>query len=238
MTLHHQDLGIAKDIEVVDQFLDVAGLFLIDAGCGSMALSRSLAERGAHVLGIDPDPVQAKKNREADTIANVGFAETGADNIPVESGSVDGVLFSYSLHHIPQNLYPDVFTELRRILKPDGFVFVMEPVASGELNEVMRMFHEEAEVRQAAQEALDLYGIPHFEHTTVIEYKKAVEYSSWEDYEAKYIGSSYNSGSYTAEDVKHPAVKKRFIEVGEPLGFKFKCPMKVTLMRGLRGAPV
>ncbi|MFK8076414.1 MAG: class I SAM-dependent methyltransferase [Granulosicoccus sp.] len=238
MTLYHQDLGIAKDIEVVDKFLDLEGLFLIDAGCGSMALSRSLAERGARVLGIDPDPVQAKKNREADTIANVGFAETGADKIPVESGSVDGVLFSYSLHHIPQHLYPDVFTELRRILKPNGFVFVMEPVASGELNEVMRLFHEEAQVRQAAQEALDVYGIPHFEQSWVIEYKRIAEYSSWEDYEAKYVGSSYNSGSYTAEDVKHPTVKKRFIELGEPLGYKFECPMKVTLMRGLLSAPV
>lgn len=237
MAQTHHDLGIVKDIDVIDRYLNVQDLFLIDAGCGNMSLCRSLAARGARVLGIDPDPVQAEKNNKADTIANVGFAETGADNIPVENASVDGVLFSYSLHHIPKDLYADVFKELHRILKPGGFVFVMEPVASGDLNEVMRLFHEEAAVRQAAQEALDTFGIPNYSQTTVVEYKKAVEYDSWDDYESKYIGSSYNSGSYTAEDVKHPDVKKRFMEVGTPVDFKFKCPMKVTLLQGPLGAP-
>ncbi len=142
------DLGVSNDLQVIDRFLNVRDSFLVDAGCGNMGLSRALAQRGASVLGIDPDPVQAKKNQQADTVANVGFAQTGADAIPVENSSVDGILFPYSLHHIPANRYPAVFEELFRVLKADGFIYVIEPVASGKLNEVMRLFHDEAQVRQ------------------------------------------------------------------------------------------
>ncbi|MFT6301562.1 MAG: SAM-dependent methyltransferase [Granulosicoccus sp.] len=229
-----RDLGIARDIDVIDQILDVDNQFLIDAGCGDLGLSRALAKRGARVLGIDPDPIQAEINLQADDIPNVGFAHTGAQSIPVENVSVDGVLFPYSLHHIPGDMYQSVFSELIRILKPDGFIYVMEPVASGKLNEVMRIFHDESEVREVAQLALDQFAIPLFEEISVFTYCVPVQYESWEDFKAKYIGSSYNTASYTPEQVSDEAVKVRFLSLGESTGFLFESPMKVTFLRGLK----
>jgi len=224
------DLGLCTDLEALDKILSVSGCFLIDAGCGNMHLSRALAERGASVLGIDPDPVQAAMNRQADTVADVGFAETGADAIPVESNSVDGIVFPYSLHHVPSELYPAVFKEVSRVLKPDGFLYVIEPVAQGDLNEVMRLFHDEHAVRQAAQSALDTLAAPNFKAIDVITYRIPVQYDSWEAYATRYANKSYNT-NYTESQVRSDAVKQRFLELGAPNGFRFESPMKVSYFR-------
>ena len=73
MKANHHDLGVCTDLDVIDRYLDVSGLFVVEAGCGNMALSKALATRGASVLAIDPDPVQAAKNEQADIIPNVGL---------------------------------------------------------------------------------------------------------------------------------------------------------------------
>ena len=229
-----RDLGVAKDIEVIDQILNVSDLFLVDAGCGNLGLSKALAKRGARVLGIDPDPIQAEINNKADVTPNVGFAETGAQSIPVENDSVDGVLFPYSLHHVPADLYQAVFDEVARVLKPDGFVYVMEPVASGDRNEVMRLFHDEAQVRAEAQIALDQLAIPLFKEVSVLHYEVPCKYESWEDFQAHYIGASYNTTSYTAEQVSAESVKEKFLSLGQATDFAFQSPMKVTYLRGLK----
>ena len=51
-------------------------------------------------------------------------------------------------------LYESVFQEVLRVLKPSGFLYVLEPVAAGDLNDIMRLFHDEAAVRSAAQAAI------------------------------------------------------------------------------------
>jgi len=237
MSRENLDLGSADNIDVIDQFLDLKDQFVIDAGCGAMELSKALAQRGARVLAIDPDPIQAEKNEQAEVIANVGFARTGAEAIPVEPGSVDGVFFSYSLHHVPATAYPLVFTELARILKPEGFIYVIEPVAAGELNDVMQLFHDERVVREAAQSALETLAIPYYQEVKEMTYEMPVSYASWEDYQSKYVSSSYNTQSYSAADVQSELVKSRFLKLAESTGYKFKSPIKVTYMRGYAGHP-
>ena len=44
--------------------------------------------------------------------------------------------------------------EIRRVLKPGGWLYVSEPVYAGEFNEIVKLFHDEGEVRAAAQAAV------------------------------------------------------------------------------------
>jgi len=232
MKTQNHDLGVSTDLEALDRFINVNGLFLVDAGCGNIHLSRALAERGARVLAIDPDPVQAKVNQTAEIIANVGFAQIGADAVPVESQSVDGVLFSYSLHHVLADQYAAVFNEVTRIVKPAGLVYVVEPVASGELNEVMRLFHDEQAVRETAQSFLDQFAFKYFNTVDVINYRVPIQYRSWEEFASKYAAKSYNT-NYTESQVRAGPVKERFIELGEARGYAFESPVKVTYLRNV-----
>src|SRR6188508_3277987 len=56
MVARREDAGLANDPvggPLLDVLGEVAGLRVLDAGCGSGYLSRILAERGAQVTGID-----------------------------------------------------------------------------------------------------------------------------------------------------------------------------------------
>lgn len=231
MQLNTHDLGISSDSEVIARFLQIEGLFLVDAGCGDMSFSRELASRGASVLAIDPDPVQSEINRQADTIAGVGFVQAGAQQIPVEPGSIDGVVFRYSLHHVPVALHEAVFKELRRVLKPGGFLFLMEPVAIGPLNDIMSMFHDERKVRELAQSSIEVYGMPAFSQSDIISYRVPVQFSSWEHFADTYVSKSFNT-DYTEADVRAEAVRERFEALGMESHFKFESSVKVSYLSG------
>ena len=219
------------NLEVINHFVSLDGKFVIDVGCGSMTFTRLLLELGARVLAIDPDPVQAKLNRAAEPIANLEFVESGAELLPVESRSVDGVFFSYSLHHVPAEIYVQVFGEVQRVLKPDGFLFVVEPLDCP-LNEVINLFHNEDQVRSAAQRALESLAIPAFLSAQVVTYHNFSHYDSFEQFAAHFASRSFNK-LYSEADVRRPEVQAAFERLGAP-GNRFTSPKQVTFLQGLR----
>ena len=224
------DLGFVKNIDVLKQLVDIRNKRVVDAGCGNLTFSKILVELGAHVLAIDPDPVQAEKNREA-KIDRLKFVETGADRIPVDDKTMDGVFFSYSLHHVPAEIYPAVFDEVNRILKDDGFLYVLEPTDCP-LNQVMRLFHDEDLEREAAQQAIEKIAVPQFSEVKIVTYHDFRKYESFDDFATTFAGKSFNS-LYSEADVRTPQVEAEFNRLGGP-GFEFASPKKVVLMEGLR----
>ena len=150
-----KELGDLNDTQVIDQLLAVDGLTLIDVGCGAGRASQALVERGAAVLGVEPDPVQAAKNRAAPEVSGLRFAEAEATSLPAADGSMDGVFFFRSLHHVPITDMDAALAEAARVGKPNGgFFYVVEPAMTGSHFPVMRPFNDETIVRTAAQAAL------------------------------------------------------------------------------------
>jgi len=202
---------------------------VIDAGCGGLTFTRQLLDEGARVLAIDPDPVQAELNRRADPIARLEFIETGADQIPVATGTVDGVFFAYSLHHIPTEIYQQVFVEVKRVLKPDGFLYVIEPIECP-LNDVMKLFHDEDLERAAAWQALEDLAIPEFNSVEVVTYHSFSEYDSFDQF-AEHFGSRSFNTLYTEADVRRPEVESAFERLGGS-DHRFMSPKQVMFLHG------
>lgn len=222
-----EDWGYQTDIEVLEKVIDPNNRFIIDAGCGAGKLSYALAKRGARVLGIEPDPVQAEKNNSAPVVANVGFARAGAAEIPVEPRSVDGVVFANSMHHVPAAHYPMVFTEMLRILRADGFLYVMEPVANGSHQNAIGLFHDETQVRLAAYNALVQYALPKYMSMREIYYDVDNTYKDFEEFANHYSGLSYNH--YSPADVRSDAVRERFENCRNSHGsYTLTQPMRVN----------
>jgi ubiquinone/menaquinone biosynthesis C-methylase UbiE len=226
-----RELGCQTNTEVIDYFVSLTDRFVIDAGCGNLGFSRQLVEQGARVLAIDPDSVQAGLNREAEPIDDLEFVETGADRLPVESDSADGVFFIYSLHHIPANIYTEVFQEVIRVLKPDGFLFVIEPL-NCPFNEVMKLFHDEDREREAAQRAVFELAAPAFDSLQVVTYHNWAKYDSWDDFASQIAGRSFNS-LYSESDVRRPEVKESFERLGGP-EHRFRSPKQAMFLKGLK----
>lgn len=222
------DLGQTTSLKVLLQRFDLKGLSLIDIGSGDLTFSLPLAEAGAQVLGVDPDPVQAELNRNHEWPPRVSFQEASAESLPVDDQSMDGALFSFSLHHIPASLYPQVFAEVRRVLRPDGFLFVVEPLDSP-FNQVLKLFHDEDHVRALAQAGLAQLAVPMFEQVEVLRYSSQIEYESFEQFAQRMAGRSFND-LYTAEDVWRDEVREAFEQQGAP-DYRFDSPKRAVVLR-------
>lgn len=223
------DLGIADDLGVLDGAINVDGRTVVDAGCGPGALSRHLLARGARVVALEPDPVQAARHAE-DLAREPGlrFVATGAEAMPCEDGSVDGVIFSKSLHHVPEDLMDAALREALRVLKPgQGFLYVLEPAIEGAFSDLMRPFHDETRVRGAAQDALArLEAASSLDRQTIV-YRNRRRYENFESFMRTVCGTSYNA--IARDRVDTPEVRACFEAGREAEGYVFEQPMRVDL---------
>ena len=108
---------------------DVRGLRIVDFGCGSGANAVQLANRGAHVWGVDisEDLVRLAVRRLAvnGRAGGAQFVVGSAHDLPFPDGSIDVVFGIAILHHLDLAL---VSREVWRVLRPGGRAIFQEPV--------------------------------------------------------------------------------------------------------------
>lgn len=214
-TIGTQDLGRRTDVEAIDELVDVCGMEIVDVGCGEGDLARALAERGANVLALEPDPIQAAKNRRAPPASGVTFVEGGAETIPLDAGMADGVIFARSLHHVPAKLMDKALEEARRVLKPVGFLLVIEPETESPFSRLMEPFHDETKVRAAAKRALGRLVPKVFPRVREFHYTTTMTFPDFESFVERMAGATFNTIRRDAVD--RPAVRRRF-EAGRTNG--------------------
>lgn len=145
-----QAVLVANEAEIIDRLLHLEGATILELGCGKAEKTRSIAQQAAAVLALEVDETQLAKNLAITELPNVRFAHGGAEKIPADDSSFDIVLMFKSLHHVPIDLMDNAFSEIRRVLKPGGVACISEPVYAGSFNEVLKLFHDERAVREAA----------------------------------------------------------------------------------------
>lgn len=212
MEVTRTHLGELGDTAAIARLVTVSGLNLADIGCGPALASRELVQLGAKVVGIEPDPIQAEKNRRADPVPGLSFDEGRAESLPLADGSVDGVLFFRSLHHVPIKQMDAALEEAARVLKPEaGFLCVVEPGMTGSHFAVMRPFHDETQVRTEAQAALARFSGRWFRHESFYQYNQRPKYASFEAMVARVTGQTFNNIS---RDMVDTAPVRALFEAG------------------------
>ena len=141
---------VANEGDILDELLHLEGAMILELGCGKAEKTRIVAQKAASVLALEVDETQLAKNITITDLPNVRFAHGGAEQIPAADSNFDIVLMFKSLHHVPTELMDSVFSEIRRVLKPGGVAYISEPVYAGDFNEILKLFHDEKAVREAA----------------------------------------------------------------------------------------
>lgn len=151
MDLFRDDPGPTTDEAlVIDELLSLDGARVLDIGCGTGEKTRWLARKAASVLGLETDRVQLADNQSISDPPNVRFEFGAAEQIPADDAAFDAVLMFKSLHHVPIDMLDTALREIRRVLKVGGFAYISEPIYAGAFNEILRLFHDERAVREAA----------------------------------------------------------------------------------------
>jgi ubiquinone/menaquinone biosynthesis C-methylase UbiE len=225
------DLGEVDEMDVIGRLVPVAGLNVMDVGCGGGRLTRQLVKRGAVALGVEPDPIQAEKNCAAEPVSGLTFVEAPGQALPIDDDSMDGVFFSYSLHHVPREFMDAALAEAARVLKPEtGFLYVLEPMLAGNMEAVYRPFHDETEVRTLAYGALKRAAAPCFAEAREFRYRELVHYDSFATFVDEVAGTTYSD--FPRERVDTPEVKALFEAGRTQDGYVFTQHIRVNLYRG------
>jgi SAM-dependent methyltransferase len=97
---------------------DVAGLDVVELGCGTAYIAGWLAQRGARVVGVDPTPVQLETARRCQRELGLEFplVEAAAESVPLPDASADLVVSEYgaSIWADPFRWIPEAARLLRR----------------------------------------------------------------------------------------------------------------------------
>ena len=121
--------------KIVDGYLDLLerhcghGLRILDVGCGAGYVSLELARHGHHVVAIDisASNIEIAKRTLTDNPFKSGFGSLHYAVRPfhLAAGSYDVVLFSVSLHHMPD---PEgVVARARELTREAGYLLCYEP---------------------------------------------------------------------------------------------------------------
>lgn len=101
-------------------FGDVAGLDVVELGCGTAFCSARLARLGARVVGVDPTPAQLATARRMQALTGIEFplVEAPAEAVPLPDSSFD---LAFSDYGAPLWADPQKWiAEAARLLRPGG----------------------------------------------------------------------------------------------------------------------
>ena len=220
------------EYEIYNELLSLDGKHILELGCGSAEITRNIAASGKNrkITALEVDEIAHKKNLLITDLPNVSFALSGAQEIPLQDESVDVVFMFKSLHHVPLELMEPSMHEIRRVLKPGGFAYISEPVFAGDFNEILRLFHDEQKVRQAAfcaiKKAVDK-GL--FNLVEEIFFHSPMKFENFTEFENNTIKATHSS--HKLDESLYKLVKQRFEQhIGDD-GAHFLMPMRVDLLQ-------
>lgn len=228
------DHFVRDELSLLAGLVPLAGRRIVELGCGKADLARRLvaAYPDSQVLGLEVDERQLAKNlaEPAETWRGVRFERAGAEDIPAADASFDLALMLKSLHHVPLALLDQALAEVWRVLRPGGCLYVSEPVYDGALNEVIRLFNDEGEVRAAAYAALQrAWRAGGWDWEVERYFETPVRYRDFAEFEQRMINVTFAERHIDA--TQREAIRARFEPHLRADGARFTRPMRVNLLR-------
>ena len=221
---------VCDEHEIYEALLPLTGAHVLELGCGKAEKTRAIAQKVNSILALEVDEIQHGRNVQVTDLPNVSFELGGAQEIPADDASFDLVFMFKSLHHVPMAAMDDALYEIRRVLKPGGLAYISEPVFAGEFNEILRLFHDEQKVREAAFAAVQrAVGAGRFELAGQHFFGTPSNFESFEQFEDRILRVTHTHHQLSPQ--LYQLVKDRFMRHVTPAGAQFVMPIRVDLLR-------
>ena len=223
---------LCDEREIFDALLPFEGAVVLELGCGRAEKTRAIANAGkvAAITAVEVDRIQLAENLRITDLPKVTFALGGAEAIPAPDRTFDIVMMFKSLHHVPVDKMDQALAEIRRVLKPGGLAYSSEPVFAGEYNEIMRLFHDEEAVREAAFASIARAvagGV--FELVAEKFFASENRFESFEHFDQRVLQVTHSDHRLSSE--LYETVRRKFMAHLGPQGARFRQPMRVDLLR-------
>ncbi len=222
----------ATELEIIQQTLPLKNARVLELGCGRAWMTRELAERFSpkQIIATEVDQIQHEKNLLIEDLPQVSFEFGSAANIEQPDATIDIVIMLKSLHHVPVDLMHQAMDEIARVLKPGGLAYISEPVYEGDLNDILALFNDEKEVREAAFAAVASAvnrGVLNLEQQ--IFFNSPGHYRDFAHFEQRMLNVTHTEHQIDAE--LHQEIKQAFMQHMTDDGAHFLKPSRVDLLR-------
>jgi len=220
-----------EESEIWNRLLVLDYADILELGCGTAELTRQIAKdgHGCRITAMEVDEIQHVKNLRIADLPNVRFVAGGAEKIPAEDTSFDIVLMFKSLHHVPPASMGTALDEIRRVLKPGGRAYISEPIFNGDFNDILRLFHDEEQVRKAAFEAVKKsVDAGRFNLIDEVFFLAPMCFCDFREFEQKVIGVTHSQ--HQLSETVYRQVKEAFIAKMTDDGANFLMPMRVDVL--------
>jgi SAM-dependent methyltransferase len=227
---------VTTDIEMLERLAPPAGRDVVDIGCGGGALVRELTARGARVVGVEVSESQLAAALDQDDGRGARYVVGEAQRLPLDDSSADVAVFMRTLHHVPQPSMGEALREAGRVVRPEGIVYVAEPLTQGDFFELVSLVEDELDVRRAAQDALAGATAAGLERATTIDYDVQVWIRDLAMLRKRVV--SVDPGRAAVFDARRAELADAFARLGEP-GDRdgarcFVQPMRADVLRRAR----
>lgn len=119
--------GMNKGLKLVGirMFRPVKGMNILDVGCGTGTHLELYQRYQCNLVGLDLSPSMlgaARRRLNESTHLDLGDAR----HMPYAAGRFDLVILMLTLHEMPAHVRPSVLNEVKRLLKKDGRILMVE----------------------------------------------------------------------------------------------------------------
>jgi SAM-dependent methyltransferase len=113
---------------------------VVDLGCGPGQIARYLKDKGVNACGLDLSLGMLLEARKLNP--DIPFVQGDMLTLPFAPNQLDGIAAFYSIIHLGRDRLIDAFSEMSRVLRPNGFALIAFHLGSDVLHTSELWGHE------------------------------------------------------------------------------------------------